>query len=48
MPAYDFKCASCGELTEVKASISEEIVAPACSHCGGDTRRIWGFQGFKI
>lgn len=36
MPLYDFSCADCGTLTEVRASVDElDSLAPQCSRCGG-------------
>lgn len=30
MPRYDYKCNKCSAVTEIKASYSEELVAPTC------------------
>lgn len=30
MPRYDFKCSACLKMEEVKASFTEELIAPNC------------------
>lgn len=30
MPRYDFKCSECQKMQEVKASFTEELIAPIC------------------
>ena len=39
MPTYDYKCRSCGVITEVVHSMLEDGPT-ACEHCGGELRRL--------
>lgn len=39
MPTYDYQCRSCGAVTEVIHSMTEEGPA-ACERCGGELRRV--------
>ena len=44
MPAYDFKCTKCGELTEVTRPSSDDSPV-ACAACGAETRRVFAPVG---
>ncbi len=39
MPTYDYQCRSCGQITEVVHSMTEEGPA-SCERCGGSLRRV--------
>lgn len=41
MPAYDYRCASCGTRFEQVLSFSENPEGVRCPHCGGISRRIF-------
>lgn len=40
MPAYDFRCVSCGEVCEIVRPLSDTSPVP-CPACGGDTKRVF-------
>lgn len=40
MPTYDYQCRSCGYITEVVHSMSEEGPT-TCARCGGELRRVF-------
>jgi len=42
MPIYDFKCYDCNEVIGLFFHMNEERVAPICSKCGKETKRIFG------
>ncbi|HEX9094402.1 MAG TPA: FmdB family zinc ribbon protein [Coriobacteriia bacterium] len=44
MPAYDFKCETCGVVTEVSRP-SRDDSPVACSACGAPTRRVFSPVG---
>lgn len=39
MPTYDYQCRSCGSVTEVIHSMTEEGPT-VCERCGGELRRV--------
>jgi len=39
VPTYDYQCRSCGSVTEVIHSMTEEGPS-ACERCGGELRRV--------
>lgn len=41
MPMHDFKCLSCQKEFEAFQEISSLQVSPICSHCGGETVKLW-------
>jgi len=41
MPAYDYRCMSCGTRFEQKLSFSDNPDTVRCPHCGGVTQRIF-------
>lgn len=40
MPAYDFKCKTCGTVIEVTRPADDESLVP-CPDCSGETRRVF-------
>ncbi len=40
MPLYDYKCAQCGRITEVRHGFDHTHDAP-CTHCGGELKRVF-------
>ena len=40
MPLYEYRCADCGQLTEVRHGF-DELYAQPCEHCGGALRRVF-------
>lgn len=40
MPAYDFKCLTCGSITEVNRSVKDDSPVE-CGACGGETRQVF-------
>lgn len=40
MPLYEYRCATCGEITAVVARISEAGNSVRCAHCDGTAERI--------
>ena len=44
MPAYDFKCMTCGDVTEVTRPSTDDSPV-SCAACGGQTRRLFSPVG---
>ncbi len=44
MPAYDYKCTSCGCVFEITRRAGEAAEAP-CPECGGATKRVFSPVG---
>lgn len=44
MPLYDYECAKCHKITEVRHGFDEPYTEP-CPHCGGDLRRLFNPAG---
>lgn len=44
MPAYDYKCKTCGEVFEITRSASDTAQV-GCPGCGGDTKRVFSPVG---
>ena len=40
MPLYDYRCASCGHVTEVRHGFNDSHTAP-CEKCGGAMSRVF-------
>jgi len=40
MPAYDFRCTSCGTVTEVTRRAADDAPVP-CPQCGGTTKQLF-------
>jgi putative FmdB family regulatory protein len=40
MPAYDFRCTSCSEVTEVRRSAADDTPV-VCPSCGGATKQVF-------
>jgi putative FmdB family regulatory protein len=40
MPLYDYRCAACGKLTEVRHGFNDTHLEP-CQHCGGALNRVF-------
>lgn len=40
MPAYDFRCTACSNVSEVRRSASDDSPVP-CPVCGGETKQVF-------
>jgi putative FmdB family regulatory protein len=40
MPLYDYRCAACGKVTEIRHGFNETNTAP-CPQCGGALARVF-------
>ncbi len=40
MPLYDYRCTTCGKVTEVRHGFDEPF-SGACPHCGGALKRVF-------
>jgi putative FmdB family regulatory protein len=40
MPLYDYQCAKCGKVTEVRHGFNDTY-AEACAACGGELQRVF-------
>jgi putative FmdB family regulatory protein len=40
MPLYDYRCATCGKVTEIRHGFNDAHTEP-CSHCGGTLSRVF-------
>ena len=40
MPLYDYRCAKCGQTTEVRHGFNDSHTDP-CSKCGGEMSRVF-------
>lgn len=41
MPRYEYKCRTCGKVTDVICSSAEYIPTQGCTRCGGVAERIY-------
>ncbi len=44
MPLYDYECANCQKITEVRHGFDERHSDP-CPHCGGELKRLFNPAG---
>ena len=47
MPLYEYQCASCGSVTEVIQSYSDELMT-TCESCGGALKKLLSSPGFHF
>jgi putative FmdB family regulatory protein len=40
MPLYDYRCAKCGQTTEIRHGFNDTFSEP-CAHCGGAMSRVF-------
>ncbi|HTV92764.1 MAG TPA: FmdB family zinc ribbon protein [Verrucomicrobiae bacterium] len=40
MPLYDYRCAACGKVTEIRHGFNDTNAEP-CPHCGGALTRVF-------
>jgi len=40
MPLYDYRCAACGKVTEIRHGFNDTNTEP-CPHCGGALSRVF-------
>jgi putative FmdB family regulatory protein len=40
MPLYDYRCATCGKVTEIRRGFNDTNTEP-CPHCGGALARVF-------
>jgi len=40
MPLYDYRCAACGKVTEIRHGFNDTNTEP-CPHCGGALARVF-------
>lgn len=40
MPLYDYRCAQCGQTTEIRHGFDDTFTEP-CAHCGGAMSRVF-------
>lgn len=45
---YDFTCTKCSKETQIEQSINDELIAPHCSKCNGETKQKISVPAVKI
>lgn len=48
MPIYEYKCTSCGKVTEVMESINSQNKEKECPACSGKAEKIMSVSGFQL
>ncbi|WP_022850781.1 FmdB family zinc ribbon protein [Limisalsivibrio acetivorans] len=48
MPIYEYKCSSCGEVTEMMEKITSDQNQKECPKCGGEASRIMSVTSFQL
>jgi putative FmdB family regulatory protein len=48
MPIYEYKCSSCGKVTERMESINSTEKVKECPECHGKSERIMSVSGFQL
>lgn len=48
MPIYEYKCKSCGKISEMMESITSEEKIKECPECKGEAARIMSVSGFQL
>ncbi|MCD8492020.1 MAG: zinc ribbon domain-containing protein [Geovibrio sp.] len=48
MPIYEYRCRSCGKVTEMMESITSVEKVKECPACKGEAERIMSVSGFQL